>query len=130
GVAVVFVSSAIYWIRNKAWYKAPLAKSAAVATVLCLIAAGHYGATITHGENFVLEPIYAARKVPLDKALVFDNVVKPIFSAKCLSCHNLDKAKGNLVMDDERSLLKGGKSGKLFIAGKPEISLLLERIHL
>ena len=33
-------------------------------------------------------------------------------------------------MDNTSSLLKGGKTGKLFVAGKPEISLLLERIHL
>lgn len=33
-------------------------------------------------------------------------------------------------MDNARYLLKGGKTGKLFVAGKPEISLLLERVHL
>ncbi|RYE15138.1 MAG: cytochrome C, partial [Sphingobacteriales bacterium] len=130
GVAVVFVSSAIYWSRNTTWYKAPLAKAGAVITTLCLIVAGHYGATLTHGDNFVLAPITLARQVPIDQAIVFDDVVMPIFSAKCLSCHNLDKAKGSLVMEDANSLLKGGKSGKLFVAGKPEISLLLERVHL
>lgn len=130
GVAVVFVSSAIYWSRDLAWYKAPLAKSGAVVTVLCLIVAGHYGATLTHGENFVLEPVSSGSKISIDQALVFEDVVMPIFSAKCLNCHNLDKAKGGLVMEDAKSLLKGGKTGKLFVAGKPEISLLLNRVHL
>ncbi|RZM26686.1 MAG: cytochrome C, partial [Pedobacter sp.] len=130
GVLVVFVSSAIYWSRNKIWYRAPLAKSGAVITTLCIIVAGHYGATLTHGDNYVLEPITSAKQVPVDQAIVFDDVVMPIFSAKCLSCHNPDKAKGSLIMDNTSSLLKGGKTGKLFVAGKPEISLLLERIHL
>jgi len=130
GVSVVFVSSAIYWARNTAWYRAPLAKTGAVITTLCLIVAGHYGATLTHGDNYVLEPVTSAKRVPVDQAIVFDDVVMPVFSAKCLSCHNLDKAKGSLVMDNARSLLKGGKTGKLFVPGKPEISLLLERVHL
>lgn len=130
GVSVVFVSSAIYWARNTVWYRAPLAKAGAVITTLCLIVAGHYGATLTHGDNYVLEPVTSAKRVPVDQAIVFDDVVMPVFSAKCLSCHNLDKAKGSLVMDNARSLLKGGKTGKLFVPGKPEISLLLERVHL
>ena len=130
GVAVVFLSTAIYWARNLAWYKVSIAKSGAVVTVLCLILAGHYGATLTHGENFVLEPVSSARKVPIDQALVFDDVILPVFSAKCLGCHNLDKAKGGLVMENAESLLKGGKTGKLFVAGKPDISLLLQRVHL
>lgn len=130
GVAVVFVSSAIYWSRNTTWYKAPLARAGAVLTTLCLVVAGHYGATLTHGDNFVLEPIKTARQVPIDQAIVFTDVVMPIFSEKCMSCHNLDKAKGSLVMNDAQSILKGGKTGKLFVAGKPEISLLLERVHM
>ena len=130
GVAVVFVSSVLYWSRNMPWYKAPLAKSGAIVTTLCLIIAGHYGATLTHGDNFVLEPVSAERKVPIGEALVFDDVIMPVFSAKCLGCHNLDKAKGGLVMEDSGSLLKGGKTGKLFVPGKPEISLLLTRVHL
>lgn len=131
GVSIVFISSIIYWSRNSAWYKAPVAKIGAVITVLCLILTGHYGASLTHGDNFVLAAVTPAKeKVPVDKAVVFDDVIMPIFNEKCLSCHNLDKAKGGLILTDAKSMLKGGKSGKLFVPGKPEISLLLERIHL
>ena len=34
------------------------------------------------------------------------------------------------MLTDAKSILKGGKTGKLFVAGQPEISLLLQRIHL
>ena len=34
------------------------------------------------------------------------------------------------MLTDEVSILKGGKTGKLFVPGKPEISLLLQRVHL
>ncbi len=131
GVSIVFFSSIIYWSRNSSWYKASVAKAGAVITVLCLIVTGHYGATLTHGDNFVLAALIPAKeKVAVDKAVIFDDVVMPIFNEKCLSCHNLEKAKGSLILTDAKSMLKGGKNGKLFVPGKPEISLLLERIHL
>ncbi|MEO5603239.1 MAG: chitobiase/beta-hexosaminidase C-terminal domain-containing protein, partial [Cyclobacteriaceae bacterium] len=44
--------------------------------------------------------------------------------------HNPDKLKGKLLLTDSASILKGGKTGELFVAGKPELSLLLKRIHL
>ena len=132
GVSVVFASTLIYWCRNAGWYSAPVARSAAVVTVLCLTVAGHYGADITHGDNFILAPVWQPEKklVPIDKALVFRDVVEPIFVDKCISCHNPNKTKGGLALIDERSILKGGKDGKLFIAGQPNLSLLLQRIHM
>jgi len=132
GVSVVFISSIIYWFRDAAWYSQRIARSGAVATVLCLIIAGHYGADITHGENFILAPVWHPEKklVPIDKALVFRDVVEPIFENKCTSCHNPDKTKGGLMLIDERSVLKGGKDGKIIIPGQPQISLLLQRLHM
>ena len=133
GVSVAFLGSLIYAFRNKAWYRAPAARGGAVLLTLALIMTGHYGATLTHGDNFVLEPVSkptAIAKVPIDQARVFEDVIMPIFSQKCLNCHNLEKAKGGLIMADAKSIIKGGKTGPLFVAGKPEISLLLQRIHL
>jgi len=133
GVGIVFIASIIYSVRNTSWYRAPLTKAGAVLTTIFLIMAGHYGAILTHGDNFVLEPISSSRaveKAPLEQAKVFEDVIMPIFSQKCLNCHNMDKAKGGLIMADAKSLLKGGKTGKLFVPGQPEISLLLQRIHL
>jgi len=132
GVSVCFISSIIYRCRSAKWYSPKIARSAAAAAVLCVIIAGHYGADITHGENFILAPVWHPEKklVPIDKALVFRDVVEPVFEDKCISCHNPDKIKGGLKLTDERSVLKGGKDGKLFISGQPELSLLLQRIHM
>ncbi|HWZ02791.1 MAG TPA: FN3 associated domain-containing protein, partial [Mucilaginibacter sp.] len=60
----------------------------------------------------------------------FNDVVEPIFENKCNSCHNPNKTKGGLRLTDEKALLKGGKDGKLFVAGQPQLSLLLQRIHM
>lgn len=131
GVSLVFTSSLIYWLRDKIWYNAILARVAAAITIVSLLITGHYGAALTHGDNFVLAPVTPPKeKVTVDKAVLFEDVILPIFNTKCLSCHNMEKAKGGLNLANAESVLKGGKNGKLFVPGNPEISLLLERIHL
>ncbi|WP_128544557.1 c-type cytochrome domain-containing protein [Larkinella soli] len=133
GIGIFFVASLIFWGRNQTWYRAPVARAGALVSVLLLIGAGHYGATLTHGENFLFEPITsrsAKEAVPLEQAVVFDHVIKPILEQKCVSCHNPEKLKGELALTDPASILKGGKSGRLFIAGLPDSSLLMKRIHL
>ncbi|WP_395810146.1 c-type cytochrome domain-containing protein, partial [Daejeonella sp.] len=130
GVSTVFLSSILFKLRDFSWYKEPIAKSGSVSLALILIIAGHFGSVLTHGDNFVLEPITKPELVPLEQAKVYDHVIQPILQEKCVSCHNDQKLKGSLKLTDSLSILKGGKSGKLFIAGKPNLSLLLERIHL
>lgn len=132
GAAVVFVSTGIYWCRTAGWYNVKFARFGAAFVVLSLVVAGHFGADLTHGNNFVLAPVWHNEKelVPLDKAYVYKDVIQPIFESKCISCHNPDKTKGGLMLIDEKSILKGGKDGKLMVPGQPNISLLLQRIHL
>lgn len=132
GISIVFIASFIYWFRNSTWYKASVAKAGAIITSFCLMFAGHFGATLTHGDNFILEPVTTqeVEPVPLEQAVVYDHVIQPIFEKKCISCHNPDKLKGELMLTDAQSILKGGKTGELFVPGKPEASLLLERVHL
>lgn len=132
GISVFFVASIIYACRNSEWYKASVAKAGAVITTLCLILAGHFGASLTHGDNFIWHSVLAVSPpvVPVEEAVLFDHVIKPVLEKKCVSCHNPDKLKGQLILTDSASLVKGGKTGELFVAGKPEESLLLKRIHL
>jgi len=133
GVGIFFIASLIYWVRNSTWYNALIAKSGAILTVAGLILTGHYGASLTHGDNFIFEPISSQQKmaaVPLEKAVLFNAVIKPVLEQKCVSCHNPDKLKGELVLTNPESIRKGGKSGKFYVAGNPEMSLLLQRVHL
>ncbi|GAA4315142.1 chitobiase/beta-hexosaminidase C-terminal domain-containing protein [Compostibacter hankyongensis] len=133
GVAIAFLSYGYYNYRQMQPAFTLVNKISGPLIAVCLVVAGHFGAGITHGSGFLWQPIEASRKkapVPFEKAVVFDDLVKPVLEAKCMSCHNRDKAKGRLVMETAKRLLKGGKHGKLFVAGKPELSLLLKRIHL
>nr|WP_294950286.1 c-type cytochrome domain-containing protein [uncultured Mucilaginibacter sp.] len=132
GVGVAFVGYGVYLIRNRERYTATIAKTGAIVTVFCLLMAGHFGGNITHGDDFVFGPVMdnSKKTVPINEALVYRDVIAPIFEAKCQNCHNADKMKGGLSLVNEESILKGGKKGKLFVAGNPTISLLLQRIHL
>jgi uncharacterized membrane protein len=130
GVSIAFISSFIYWFRETDHYSAGFARIGSIIVVLCLILAGHYGADITHGDNFILAPVMQRKLVPIEKAMVYQDVIQPIFESKCTGCHNPDKLKGGLMLIDQASILKGGKTGKLFVAGQPQVSLLLQRIHL
>lgn len=131
GVAIVFFASLIYSLRERRWYRSALAKGTAGAVIVCIVLAGHFGATLSHGENFILEPVMAQKKqVPFEEAMVFDHVVKPIINEKCISCHNPSKIKGNLLLTDIESMEKGGKTGSLFLPGSPDSSLMIARILL
>ncbi|GAB3941616.1 chitobiase/beta-hexosaminidase C-terminal domain-containing protein [Spirosoma harenae] len=133
GVAAFFIALFLYWGQTKRWYSSTIAQTGAVVMGIALIGAGHYGATITHGSDFLLGPLtknQESQPVDIQQALVFNDVIKPIFEQKCTSCHNPDKLKGELSLTNPEAIKKGGKSGELFVAGNPSISLLLRRIHL
>ena len=132
GVSVFFLGSIMYAIRNSDKYKTVIARSGATITIVCLILTGHFGAALTHGDGFIWKSIIDERSevVPIEQALVFDHAIKPILDSKCTSCHNPDKLKGKLVLTDSAWIHKGGKSGKVFISGDPEMSLLIKRIRL
>lgn len=133
GAGIFFFASVIYGVRNAAWYKSAASKTGAMLAVVTLVLTGHYGAALTHGNNFIWEPISNKKLVAgvqLDEAVVYTNVIQPILQQKCTSCHNPDKLKGELGLTDPQSIMKGGKSGHLLVPGNPQMSLLLQRVHL
>ncbi|MEZ5040209.1 MAG: c-type cytochrome domain-containing protein [Saprospiraceae bacterium] len=112
---------------------------------LLMISAGlviytsHLGGSLTHGPGFLTEHLPAWRKAsptaieqkPPEMLLVFQDLILPALDARCLSCHNEHKTKGDLLMTSFAALSKGGKSGKpMLVEGQPEQSELYRRIIL
>jgi hypothetical protein len=58
----------------------------------------------------------------------FDKTIAPILARRCLGCHNRTEKKGGLDLSTPKSAAIGGDSGAAFVAGKPDDSLLWERI--
>ncbi len=60
----------------------------------------------------------------------FERQVRPILKAYCLDCHGGgDELKGKLDLRQARSAMRGGKSGPALVPGKPDDSLLLDRVR-
>jgi len=55
----------------------------------------------------------------------FDKDIRPLFQQNCLKCHNADKQKGGLRLDQADTAMAGGDSGKVIVRGKATESRLL-----
>ena len=95
---------------------------------IALLFAGHTGASITHGEDYLHFGEKSTKITP--ESVVFEDIVQPILKAKCESCHNDQKTKGALKMNSIANLMKGGKHGAIWKAGDALNSHLIQRIKL
>ena len=61
----------------------------------------------------------------------FERQIRPLLAARCYQCHSREsqKTKGGLLLDSAEGLLKGGDSGKLFVIGDPDKSLLVKAVR-
>ncbi len=58
----------------------------------------------------------------------FARQIQPLLSTACYSCHGADRQKGELRLDLKSRAFKGGESGAVIVAGKPDQSLLIKLI--
>ncbi|MGV3602123.1 MAG: chitobiase/beta-hexosaminidase C-terminal domain-containing protein [Dyadobacter fermentans] len=134
GVAISVASIAWYGFRNALapwqWHS----KLVAGSFLVLLFVGGHLGGNLTHGEDFLISPLGPSADEPpqvdLEEAMVYEHLVKPVLDQKCLSCHNAEKSKGDLQMQTQALLTKGGKSGVLWDTTKADLGLLISRLHL
>ena len=98
---------------------------------LLLIFVGHTGAVLTHGENFVFEPLQDSEPVPdNENTPLYELAIMPVLEKKCFACHNESKAKGKLIMASVDKFKRGGENGLAFISGNPDSSRMIQYIHL
>jgi len=58
----------------------------------------------------------------------FDTHIAPLLARRCLGCHNPTDKKGGLDLTGVESARQGGESGAAVTPGKPDDSLLLQRV--
>lgn len=153
GFAALFVAIA-FWKQSKAYR--PL-----LVIALGLVSfAGHLGANITHGENYVLQPWLvekgrAVRPADANEAAPvevleddtdpapltpeaaraaavadFDAQVLPIMDAYCTRCHGERKQKEGLRLDSYAAVLLGSEWGSVVNLGNAADSVLVQSLHL
>lgn len=136
GITVATVSLVGYFFIG---YTHILTKKGISVTILVLLfITGHLGGTLTHGEGFLTKGIlnhnkdstHTVRKpIPnVQEAVVFSDIIQPVLTDKCGTCHSATKQKGGLRLDAKDWILKGGKDGKVFETGNAEASALYKRI--
>jgi uncharacterized membrane protein len=113
-----------------------------LACALLLLAwTAHQGGSLTHGDKYLSEYLPAplkhlawGRRLPAKPPDFPDSFyarrIYPVFEAKCVVCHGYQKVKGGLRVDSYDLLMRGGSEGAVIIPGKPERSILLQRITL
>ncbi|MBB5287402.1 putative membrane protein/mono/diheme cytochrome c family protein [Rhabdobacter roseus] len=130
---------------RQAWYRASL-----VLTVVGVSVAGHYGALLTHGEDYLSSVLPGENSTPesdfgethftfasnANQPLTEPQVaqlnleVRSILAHNCYSCHSATKTKGELRLDQKELLMKGGENGPVLVTGRPEKSELIRRVKL
>lgn len=137
-------------IQNEQWRLLNVYRIVLATTVVSISIAGHMGATLTHGEDFLTGVLpwnnpeiprgnpdfdvaqFASKGNKLDKKQVADlNLeVRSIFAHNCYKCHSAEKIKGELRLDKKEFVMKGGESGPVIEAGHPEKSEMIRRLVL
>lgn len=128
---------------NRALYRSLL-----LITVFGVSFAGHYGAMLTHGDDYLTSVLPSSdTKEPegasepdfvltnngeLNAQQVQDlNVeVRTILAHNCYSCHSETKTKGGLRLDSKEAIMKGGEDGVVVIPNHPDKSEIIRRISL
>lgn len=108
---------------------------------------GHQGGNITHGEDYLIDPLpnniksalgfetFEKREIVLneatwEEALIYEDLINPILNNTCVSCHNPKKTKGGLLLHTKEGILKGGENGEVLLAKNSSNSELYHRIKL
>jgi uncharacterized membrane protein len=117
------------------WHRGGMKRSVflglGIISFFTLIIAGHTGAVLTHGENFLFAPITKSTVVlTAENSSVYKFAVEPILERKCFTCHNESKAKGKLIMTSEDQFKAGGEHGKPWVEGKPMESRMIKAFYL
>jgi uncharacterized membrane protein len=137
GLCIFFTLAFFFLHRQTARFYYPYF-AALLLTNLAVGYTSHLGGSITHGQDYLsehLQLIFAAPdgddRKPESEMLVFSDMLLPVFEAKCLSCHNDERAKSDFSMTSYQHLLRGGESGHpAVVAGKPDSSEVYRRIIL
>ncbi len=151
GVGIAIISFICYALKRHQEATASiqvskLYKGMVVLVGMILFYNGHLGGSLTHGSEYLVEfapaPIQkltgrssrnlqnSKRVTSLDSADIFSDAIMPILNSKCISCHNKNKKKGNLLLTSYGEIMNGGKSGSTIVAGSLASSELYRRITL
>jgi hypothetical protein len=130
GSGLALLAVAWYWLDGLGLGRRPYTRALQVVLAVAVGLAGHYGGMVTHGEEFLALPgPRETKKIP-ENPLIYGDIVARVLDNSCVSCHNPNKRKGELVMTSYNDLMMGGKSKGTVLPGDAGKSELIVRLHL
>lgn len=151
GIGVAVTSAIAYFLKIRTVSNITLVSKAyfplLASSMVVLMVAGHLGGNLTHGSEYLTQympgslrtlaglpaPVKKTEAKPItniQEAVLYTDIIHPIFEERCISCHNPDKKKGDLLMHTFSDLMKGGEDGKVLVSGKSAESSLYKHITL
>jgi dipeptidyl aminopeptidase/acylaminoacyl peptidase len=104
-----------------------------LATIALTAAAASPSGTQRRGDSIESVPVVAAAANAGSQSSANEIRTNAVVSAamvilkkNCLSCHNSEKKKGDLILESRASLLKGGENGPVVVPGKASESRLAQ----
>jgi uncharacterized membrane protein len=109
--------------------------------------AGHFGASLTHGEDYLTEVLprdtnqeappsltvdlatFASELSP-EKEIQLVTNVRSVLAHNCYKCHSGAKIEGDLRLDEKEFVFAGGENGPIIVPGNPSQSELIRRVSL
>ncbi|MET2984675.1 c-type cytochrome domain-containing protein [Aureibaculum conchae] len=146
-ITAIFCFVVYFRLKNKSNFKKLPLKPTVVVMLFLISYTGHLGGSITHGEDYLVEPlpntikkalgfeIFEEKKIALteenwQEKELYEDVIHPIINNKCVSCHNPKKSKGDLALNTFDAILLGGENGEVIVSNNTEKSELHRRLVL
>lgn len=144
GIGVAVISIILFLLYRYQWlprWQLPLM----VFMLLLVSAAGHYGGSLTHGDEYLVQALppglqkltgsstgrmQTVAYTSIADARVYEDLVRPVLENRCYGCHNAQKLKGGLRLESVALIRKGGENGPVLKDSIPEESELYKRLVL
>ena len=155
GIATFFLGTTTWFIHRKILSQPSLSyikyyRSLLFISAVSVSVAGHFGASLTHGSDYLSSVFPLSADYDNSSAVKFDNEivnndtakltasqelelnvkVRAIFAHNCYKCHGPEKIKGDLRLDHKDLVFKGGEHGPVIGPGSASESELFRRISL
>jgi len=149
GILTAVLSLVVYVVRPKVKYwvdhrrhRKQVKLALSVPLIILLLITGHWGGSLTHGEDYLFAALSIAEREDLDpadkirqiadvnQAVLYADVIQPILEARCYDCHSSTRQKGKLRLDSKDFILRGGEDGLILSEGPADSSSLYGRLVL
>ena len=155
GISTAFLGIIVWLLHQKVLLKNQIQliktyRLSLFITALGVILAGHFGASLTHGDEYLSATLPWSEDYENVENISFDinskskdkdtlskvqekelNLkVRAIFAHNCYKCHGEEKVKGELRLDRKDFVFKGGENGPVIVLGDANESELFRRITL